>query len=88
VAHWQQGGIAVGAAVAGDALLDPDDAISRRSPSEITFGSVLSLGYRPLPLLQVYLSNRFSLDGYATWSFSLKDGTLRDTYLLGFSWNF
>jgi hypothetical protein len=81
-------GLAVGAGVSGDVLFDPHDSVSRRSPSEITFGSVLSLGYRPLPLVQVYLSNRFALDGYASWSFSLKDGALRDSYMVGFSWNF
>jgi hypothetical protein len=81
-------GLAFGAAISGDALLEPNDAVARRSPTEISFGSVLSLGYRPLPLVQVYLSSRFSLDGYATWSYAPKADTLRDTYLVGFSWNF
>jgi hypothetical protein len=80
--------LAIGAGFAGDALFDPRDAAARRSPSEVSFGSVLSLGYRPLPLVQVYLSDRFSLDGYASWAVSLKDGSLRDTYLVGYSWNF
>jgi hypothetical protein len=81
-------GLAFGASSSGDALLDPNDPVARRSPVDISFGSVLSLGYRPLPLLQVYLSNRFSIDGYAMWSYTPKTRTLRDTYLLGYSWNF
>jgi len=81
-------GFTVGASIAGDVLFDPSDPIVRRSPVEISFGSVLSLGYRPLPLIQVYLSSRFSIDGYATWSYAPNTKTLRDTYLLGISWNF
>jgi hypothetical protein len=85
---WNKVGLALGAGFSGDALLDPNDGAARRSPSEVSFGSLLSLGYRPLPLVQVYLADRFSLDGYGAWSVSLRDGSLRDTYLLGFSWNF
>jgi hypothetical protein len=80
--------LAVGAGVSGDAELDPHDTVARRSPTDISFGSVLTLGYRPLPLIRVYLSDRFSLDGYATWTYTPKTDTLRDTYLAGFSWNF
>ena len=45
-----------------------------------------TLGYRPLPLLQVHLSKRFSLDAYASFGVDLRNGTLRDRYLAGFTW--
>jgi hypothetical protein len=59
-----------------------------RTTSSIVFGAVQSLGFRPLPLVQVHLSRRFSLDAYASWSIDLKDGAFRDRYLAGFSWAF
>jgi hypothetical protein len=59
-----------------------------RTTSSIVFGSVQSLGFRPLPLVQVHLSRRFSLDAYASWSVDLGDGAVRDRYLGGFTWAF
>lgn len=56
--------------------------------SEIAFGSLQSLGYRPLPLVQVHLSPSFSLDAYAVWTLSLNDDPGRQLYLAGFSWVF
>jgi Caspase domain len=53
----------------------------------LLFGSVQSLGYRALPLVQVHLSRRFSLDGYASVGFDF-DGRRRDRYLAGFTWAF
>ncbi len=69
-------------------LFDPQDSAARRSPSALSIGSVQSLGYRPLPLVQVHLSSRFSLDAYATWTVVLKSGAVRDAYLAGFTWSF
>lgn len=54
----------------------------------LALGSVQSLGYRPLPLIQIHLSRRFSLDGYAAVGIDLRDGTVRDRYLAGFTWAF
>ncbi len=53
----------------------------------VLFGSIQSLGYRPLPLVQVHLSRRFSLDGYASVGVDF-EGHLRDRYLGGFTWAF
>ena len=54
----------------------PLDAPLPQAPtsSELVIGAVQTLGYRPLPLVQVHLSRRFSLDGYASWSFDLREG--------------
>jgi hypothetical protein len=56
--------------------------------SELAFGSLQSLGYRPLPLVQAHLSPSFSLDAYAAWTVSLRDDPGRQLYLAGFSWVF
>jgi hypothetical protein len=80
--------LSFGATVQGDALLDPHDSSARRSSSSISFGSVQSIGYRPLPLVAVHLSQRFSLDAYAAWEVELRTRAVRDTYLAGFTWNF
>jgi hypothetical protein len=54
----------------------------------LQFGSVLMLGYRSLPLVQVHLTRQFSLDAYAIWAVVLESGDLSDSYLAGFTWNF
>jgi hypothetical protein len=59
-----------------------------RPTSAVTLGASQSLGYRPLPLVQVHLSRRFSLDAYAAWAFDLRGGPMSDRYLGGFSWAF
>lgn len=66
-------------------LLDIDTVTS--GPT-LVVGSVQSLGYRPLPLLQIHLSRRFSLDGYAAVGIDLRGGAVRDRYLGGFTWAF
>jgi hypothetical protein len=58
------------------------------SPPGVVFGAVQSLGYRPLPLVQVQLTRRFSLDAYASWSIDLRTGDARDRYLGGFTYAF
>ncbi len=55
-------------------------------PTTALVGSIQTLGYRPLPLLQVHMSKRFSLDAYASFGVDLRNGTLRDRYLAGFTW--
>jgi opacity protein-like surface antigen len=61
---------------------------SGTSGNALQFGSVLMLGYRSLPLVQVHLTRQFSLDAYATWAVVLESGDLSDSYLAGFTWNF
>ena len=51
-------------------------------------GAVQTLGYRPLPLLQVHLTKSFSLDAYASVGVDLRNGALRDRYVGGFTWVF
>jgi hypothetical protein len=77
----------------GEIYVNPSPIVIQREPpprttSSIVFGSVQSLGYRPLPLVQVHLSRRFSLDAYASWSVDLRDGAVSDRYLGGFTWAF
>jgi hypothetical protein len=68
--------------------VDPADIVTTRPSSALVLGAVQELGYRPLPLLQVHLSRRFSLDGYASWAVDLQSGDLHDRYLAGFTWAF
>jgi hypothetical protein len=54
----------------------------------IVVGSVQSIGYRSLPLVAVHLSERFSLDAYASWAINVRTGDVRDRYLGGITWSF
>jgi hypothetical protein len=54
----------------------------------LQLGSVLMLGYRSLPLVQVHLSTKFSLDAHASWAFITETGAFSDRYLAGFTWEF
>jgi hypothetical protein len=56
--------------------------------STILLGSLPSVGFRPLPLISVHLSDALSIDGYASWAIRPKSGSVVDRYLLGFTWNF
>jgi len=57
--------------------------------SSLRIGSIQTLATGALPLAQVHLSRRFSLDAYASWSFDLRPrGDVRDQYLGGFTWAF
>lgn len=47
-----------------------------------------TLGYRSLPLVEVFLSPAFSLDGYASWGLDLDTRDVRGRYLGGFTWLF
>ena len=63
-----------------------DTALESDLDSEIAFGALQSVGYRPLPLVQVHLSPTFSLDAYAIWTVSMHDDPGRQFYLAGVSW--
>jgi hypothetical protein len=63
------------------------------SPQPTTYGalqlgSIQTLGYRNLPLVEVHVSRNFSLDAYASWSIDPSSGTFSDTYKGGFTWAF
>jgi hypothetical protein len=78
-----------GAAIMGDVPFGSREAvIIKAAAPTIAFGSVLSLGYRPLPLVQVYVSRRLSLDAYASWAVDLRSRDVLDRYLAGLSWTF
>jgi Caspase domain len=57
-------------------------------PSGLVLGAVQSLGYRPLPLVQIHVLEWLSLDAYASWAVDLDSGNVRDRYLAGFTWVF
>lgn len=85
--------LALGAGWLGDVRLtqprapDPQSTSTPlHSASGFMFGSVQKLGYRPLPLVQVQLTRRFSLDAYASWSVDARTGDVRDRYLGGFTY--
>ena len=56
--------------------------------SSVSIGSIQSLGYRSLPLIQLHLTPKFSIDGYASWSIDVRGGAVRDRYLGGITWAF
>lgn len=84
--------LAVGAGWVGSArLVDPAPSLEPQLPSgagsgAIVLGAVQNLGYRPLPLVQVNVSRRLSLDAYASWSVDLGGAPVRDRYLGGFTY--
>jgi hypothetical protein len=61
-----------------------DDPVAGR----VVFGSLQSLGYRPLPLLQLHVTDWLSIDAYATWAINVDNGDVRDRLLAGFTWTF
>ncbi|HEY0250772.1 MAG TPA: hypothetical protein VGC41_04565, partial [Kofleriaceae bacterium] len=66
---------------------EPDD-MAIPLTSTFAIGSIQTLGYEALPLLQIHVTPQLSLDGYASWSFDVHGGDVRDRYLAGFSWRF
>jgi hypothetical protein len=64
----------------GTLLPLPDDV-----ENDLVFGAVQTLGYRSLPLFQVYVTDWLSIDAYASWAIQLGSGDLRDRYLAGFT---
>ena len=56
--------------------------------SSVIFGSIQTLGFRSLPLIQVHVMPQLSLDGYASWSIDIHGGGVRDRYLAGVTWTF
>lgn len=77
--------LSAGAGWAGEARVR-ETALNAPLERELAFGSLQALGYRPLPLVQVHLSPRFSLDAYAAWTVSLRDEPGRQFYLAGLGW--
>jgi hypothetical protein len=67
----------------GTLLPLPDDV-----ENDLVLGAVQTLGYRPLPLFQTYVTDSLSLDAYASWAIKLDSGDVRDRYLAGFTWAF
>ena len=87
--------LAMGLGINGPAIVQR----TPRTPAEIAVGftptypsatalvgAIQTLGYRPLPLLQVHLTRSFSLDAHASFGIDLRNGTFRDRYLAGFTW--
>lgn len=62
--------------------------VEQLTGSTLRLGSVLMLGYRALPLMQLHLSRAFALDLWASVGIELETGDLYDKYLLGFTWDF
>jgi hypothetical protein len=67
----------------GTLLPLPDDV-----ESGLVLGAVQALGYRSLPLFQIYVTDSLSIDAYASWAIRLGSGDVRDRYLAGFTWAF
>jgi hypothetical protein len=74
----------VGTSFAG-VLGDNHPSSSAFAGGQLSVGSVQALGYHSLPLVQIFLSRRFSLDGHASWSVDLHRGGLSDRYMAGFT---
>jgi hypothetical protein len=54
----------------------------------LSIGSTQGLESGALPLVQIHLSRRFSLDAHAGWWVNLRSGGVSDQYLGGFTWAF
>lgn len=87
--------LALGAGWSGQARLRraEEPAVPLPTPppstsSTFVLGAVQTLGYRPLPLVQIHVSRSFSLDAYASLGIDLRNGDLRDRYLAGFTVSF
>jgi hypothetical protein len=86
-------GVGYGAGIAlRDATLRRSDGselvLDDPVPGSLVFGALQSLGYRPLPLVQLHVSEALSIDAYATWSVNLDNGDVRDRLLGGVTWTF
>jgi hypothetical protein len=82
--------VALGVGWSGSIELDRNapSSLDADPTSELVFGAVQALGYRPLPLVAVSLIPALSLDAYASWGFDLHEHDVRDRYLAGFTWTF
>jgi hypothetical protein len=54
----------------------------------VAFGGARTLAYRPLPLVEVHVSRRFSLDATAAWLYDVNSGDIGEEYLGGFTYAF
>ncbi len=59
-----------------------------RTFAQLEIGAAPSLGFRPLPLVQLHLSDRFSLDAYASWGIDFRTADVSERYLGGFTSSF
>jgi hypothetical protein len=82
------GGIALFDATLRVANGEPPIVLDDPVAGGLVFGAIQSLGYRPLPLLQVHVTDWLSLDAYASWAVNLDNGDVRDRALGGFTWTF
>jgi Caspase domain len=83
--------LALGAGVYGCARVRDSSgpaSLLVNTSSELVFGAVQTLGYRPLPLIQVHLTRKLSIDGYVSMAVDLRSGDLRDRYMLGLTSQF
>ena len=55
---------------------------------EVSIGSVLMRGLRPMPLVRVHLGDVFSIDGYASVGYRFGQKSRTESYLLGATWIF
>lgn len=53
---------------------------------EVSIGSVLMRGMRPLPLARVHLGDVFSIDGYASVGYRFGQQTRTESYMIGATW--
>lgn len=49
----------------------------------LSLGSIQAIGMRQLPLVQVHVMDKLSIDGHVGVSIDLKQGSVRDSYLVG-----
>jgi len=80
--------LGVGLAVPHRTADPPPELMAPPLTSTVSIGSIQTLGYRALPLVQVYVTPKLSLDGYASWSVDVHGGSVRDRYLGGITWAF
>ncbi|MGC4120955.1 MAG: caspase family protein [Myxococcales bacterium] len=50
---------------------------------ELRLGSIQELGMRPLPLIQVHVMDKLSVDGHVGIAIDWEKGAVRDSYLIG-----
>lgn len=78
--------LSAGAGISGERAVFDDPALARSTTSSIVFGSVQTLGFRQIPLVQVHVSKQLSLDAYASWAVGLHGEGTTDRYLAGLTW--
>ena len=54
----------------------------------VFIGSSQTLAYRQLPLVEVHVSRRFSVDASASWGYEVNTGHVGDELTAGFAYSF